>query len=380
MRRLLPFLLAALTAPAAFAAPLVTQAVVSHTYAPPPGVFAATAKAVSLVRTDAGVVGCWANAPQILCATLAPAGGFDTPVVLPSYTSGVAGSVPAVAWNGRELLVAFEEGENIALVRLDRSLRVLAPPKPLEFRASAGSAPALSWNRNEWLLTYRNYEAYIAATGAAMYAESDPWPVVDSGLSGDEVVVIHSPGTRTVAGPPSCHYIMYGFGCCTICNPTTVQEPEWHATSSVVGPVPLPLDRYTDARSAALAQRGNGALLVWPQIEFATSALLTASLDGNRLGATQRIGVTANGVLPRIAATPTNGLVVWEEAGDIRGVLVDADGKADGDPFVIAATAPVEAHPSVIAMNENEYVVAYEIEGKLATRFVILQQSKRRSR
>ncbi|HKO56639.1 MAG TPA: hypothetical protein VJ276_12235, partial [Thermoanaerobaculia bacterium] len=108
--------------------------------------------------------------------------------------------------------------------------------------------------------------------------------------------------------------------------------------------------------------------------------LTATTLDSARLGKGQRAAITTDQAAPRVAATATGALVVWEDHHDIRGVLLRADDTPDGEPFVIAGTAADERHPSPLALDNGEYLVVYEVDGRLATRLVLTQTMRRRSR
>jgi hypothetical protein len=128
------------------------------------------------------------------------------------------------------------------------------------------------------------------------------------------------------------------------------------------------------------AGRARGALFVGPAVESAsTISIIATPLEGDGLGTSYKVATAerAGGAARFRHGERRDGGV--GEAGDVHGVLLHADGTQNGEPFVIVGTAQHEGHPSVLALSDSEYVVAYELEGRLATRFVV-QALRRRSR
>jgi hypothetical protein len=350
------------------AALLITEPVVSHPYT-------ATAKPVALARTDTGAVACWTNAPQVLCAVLRPSGGFDAAVALPSLMPGASDTNPAVGWNGSELLVAYEEEgapNSILLTPLDRNLHAITQPIRLMYATKAGAPPSLAWDGKEWLLTQRSFATRLSPALDFIQNIAGDSSVLEGAVSGGRFLYVNEPLARGTVVP--CSALSYYPPPCT----TTVTTNEWTAMLLPSGKVGLPLSPAPIGANATVASRVRGALLVWP---LADASLIAAPLEGTRLGATHTVATAGSDIVaPRVAATENNALLVWEDANDIRGVLLHADGTADGEPFLIAATAQKERHPSALALNETEYVVVYELEGRLATRFVLIQPIRRRTR
>jgi hypothetical protein len=357
---------------------LVTEPVVSHPFsAPPAGLFGTSTKTVALARTDTGAVACWTDSPRVVCAQLLPAGGLGPEVVLDSALAGGNDAQPAVGWNGRELLVAFEElgpPNRVVLSRLDRGLRPLAPPRTLTYATDGGPAPSVAWNGREWLVTQRVFAMRLTPALDVIATVSAESPVVEGAAAGDDFVFINMPISRTTFGP--CIWIpWYG------CSRQTIITNEWTATLVPGGAIALPLPRQPLAASATLASRGRGVLFVWPELDPRSGVALAATpLDAARLGQSHPAAIATDLAEPRVAATAGGALVVWEERGDIRAVLLRADDTPDGDPFFIAATSARERHPSVLALDHGEYLVVYELDGRLATRFVLTQTARRRSR
>ncbi|HKO55299.1 MAG TPA: hypothetical protein VJ276_05430, partial [Thermoanaerobaculia bacterium] len=234
---------------------LVTGPVVSHAFkAPADGLFGTTTKSIALARTDTGAVACWTDSPRVACAQLLPAGGLGPEVVLDSALQGGNDAQPAIAWNGRELLVAFEElgpPNRVVLSRLDRDLRPLAPPRTLTYATDGGPAPSVSWNGKEWMITQRVFATRLTPALDVIATVTAESPIVEGAAAGSDFVFINMPINRTTFGP--CNWIPL-FGC----SRQTIITNEWTATLVPGGPIALPLPVQPLAASATLASRGRG--------------------------------------------------------------------------------------------------------------------------
>lgn len=366
---------------------LVTSPTVTEAYQKPLPVFGITSKAVALARTDAGVVGCWGEArmgggSQVVCARMAADGRFETPVAIPPGTPGGNDAVPALGWNGKELLVAFEENgspNRVVMTRLDRDLRPIETRVAL-YAADGGPAPAVAWNGTEWLVTVRQSATRFTSNLQVAGATAADTPIQDTVAVGGTFVLLTDPAVTTTT-QTHCT-VVYGF---TICSQIPVTTSSWTGRllpSDASFPLVGSPDRVSG--TAAGAARSRDFFVAWPERDPAGGVNLYAAAYTASGAPVASYTVTTMPV-PRedphiaVAATDDGALVVWEESADIRGTLLDAGGKPKGEPFAIAAAAPDEQHdeqhPVALALGGGRYLVAYELVDhgltRLATRFVL---------
>jgi len=368
---------------------LITAPSLTPAYQKPLPLFGTTAKPVSLAPVDDGVVGCWgemaeAGGSQVVCARLGNGRSFDAPVALAPAIPGSSDAVPAIAWNGSELLVAFEEQglpNRLVIAALDRQLRAIEPPHMLTYLPDGGTAPSIAWNGREWLVAARNHLFRLSPARLIVAASDTDMQIQNAVAAGGSFVLLGAP--TTIKGfKTQC---LSGISWCVTVPVTTTDWSIRLLPSNTSIPFPGSADLL--AGEASAASRPGGLVLAWAESSAGRFALnvapfVTSSVAGRSVAATTEefsgdphLNVAANG---------DAALLVWEESANIRGLFLTAAGKPDGEPFAIAATASEEHRPVALALGPGEYLVAYEIDDRgttrLATRYVITGSTPARPR
>jgi hypothetical protein len=323
-----------------------------------------------------------ANYPLAIDPLIAPEFGMDAPIVVPA---SAAQQNPSVAANGSSFLVAWEDqrisGPSSSSIYGSRvtSAGTISDPNGIAISPVGASAPAVAANGTGFLVAWvdgRN----VATNGLDIYGArvSSGGQVLDTGgfpisaapndqlspaatANGTGSFVVWQDGRSASTGPD-----IYG---ARVTSAGVVSDASGIPISTAAGPQASPAVAFNGVDFLAVwtdERDGSDFDIYGARISTAGSVLDTSGIP---------ISTVAGGEYsPKVAASGTNFLAVWEDdrnaaAGfvDIYGARVTGGGTAlDGGGFSIG-NGSANQHTPAVAAGLTDYLVVWLDERNLAT-------------
>jgi hypothetical protein len=315
------------------------------------------------------------DGPDISGMRLTPSGIALDSIPIPIARQAVFQEAPAIAANGEDFLVVWQEesggSHDIRGARVDRLGRVL-DPGGIAISAASGNqqAPCVASDGNNWLVAWADGRAGVSL---AIYAARvnrdgtvlDPAGIPVStgnydhrlpalGFNGREYFLVWQDWRSTH------YYNIYGARIATtgvLIDTTGITV----ATGDYFQECP------------ALTSVGDNWFVVWEDQRGASSDIYGARVtgegqvldpDGSPLGIRDH-----DERAPAVAPTADGYVVGWEDAGDIVGVEVNPDGRV-ADSFPLAAQPGIQMTPSLTAGAPGVTLLTYSgwaglVQGKV---------------
>jgi hypothetical protein len=291
--------------------------------------------------------------------------------------AGAVELAPAVAFNGTNYLVAWQDQRNFATNDTDiRAARVSALGKVLDLAGisvcalpSAQRLPAVGASGGEFLVAWEDdrnalttgtdiYGSRVSGSGAVM----DPAGLALSTAANDEA-------TPVVAGNATTFYVAW-------VDNRNGSGPDIYGTSvSQGGIISNPLGQVISDRAQAeihptIAADPDAFLIVWENLgnnDLFASRVTSAGAVLDPSGASIQIAAQGAESLPAVSALGTNFLVAWVDdrnfSSDIYAARVFGDGSVpDFDGFPVCTLPNNQINPAVSA-NADTWLVVWQNQG-----------------
>lgn len=318
--------------------------------------------------------------PAVLDPTISAEFAVDKPVAGPT-PFGASGA--AVAWGGTEALVVWQQspsapGASDLVGARVASDGTLLDPVGIRVASPGANDPSIAFDGTQFWVVYSVYDS------AARTDEVRAVRVKLDGTVVDTTPLVLAAAQSGAYGPVAA----FGAGELLVAwsgSPTTTEQDIYavrvQASGTVLDATPFPI--VTPARNQAapsVAFDGTQFVVAWYDFRAASgnAAIYAARVKPDR---TVLDGPLATGGIliandpagqdqPCVTATPTGTFIAFRRGyntseGDVYGVRLRLDGTvADATPIAIAASAKVEAEPSVAMIGATAYVrVTTSVDG-----------------
>jgi hypothetical protein len=292
---------------------------------------------------------------DIYGARVNSAGSVLDPVGIPISTATDSQHFPAVAWNGTNFLVVwqdFRSGDyDIYGARVSGSGGVLdAAGIPISTAASTQTSPAVAWNGTDYLVVWQGPGISGArVSGAGVVLDPVGIPISTSG------------GAPAVAWNGTNFLVVWTVG--------DIYGARVNSAGSVLDPVGIHISAAANAQSApAVAWNGTNFLVVWQDQRSDTyydiygARVSAAGIVLDVLGIP--ISTAANGqTAPAVAWNGTDFLVVWQDdrpgTSEIYGARVSAAGIVLDVLGIPISTAANSQFAPAVAWNGTDFLVVW---------------------
>jgi hypothetical protein len=273
----------------------------------------------------------------------------------------------------------------LAVTTLDASLN----PSPPRLLLSANALPPRLARLGDHVL---------AAGGRTMFpldGSGTPTNIYDAGVDADDIAVAN--GEIFITSHKSTHTP----GLCLICRGPIPAVDAYDMTLVRLfhGALVAPTQGHLSSYATALGSDGSNVLLAWYDATAENGGALFASYfraladdrpfrEPMRLGSIHRDLASPIARQPQVASDGRRFVVVWQDRSgtdaqrDILGAVIIPEERRVV-PFTIAASDADETEPSIVAVADGEYVVAYNSKRdgvrRIAGRYVYFPPSRPRA-
>jgi hypothetical protein len=271
-----------------------------------------------------------------------------------------AGEYPAVAGDGESFRLAYTHGGELTAAAIGPT----GEPGPVRVVGTRwGSVPLAATNAGYLLWT--ESERLTLDREATVIVRTDDRSIGRAVVAtGEALLMVSSFG---FPGGNHC-----GFSRCYT-NLPAWYDVYWRSEGTAVTHGNQRRDWYT-AGSPAAAGIGREFVVLWVGPNGLEGVFLR---DGSPYTPLALPALGDFGSTPDVATDGQRYLAVFEQLGNIQGVLLTPDGAAQ--PFVVSAALQTESRPRVQAFGEGRFLVTYVREETILGRVVTLEPGRRRA-